>query len=102
MWVVGQLTVDGIYGQQWFMAYVDGEHEVDGCQAAQCAQQTVPSFIPFFDQLIFGEMLSLRAELRLPVPSRLFSVFCQEIGPPADHIAAEVVDDDGDAVGFLA
>ena len=97
--VVGQLAIDSIDGQQWFVAYVDGTQQVVCGQAAQGAQQAVPSLIPLFDQLVAGRMFSLQAEFGLSVPVRFFSVFRQEIGPSADHIATEVPDNDGDAIG---
>ena len=77
--VVGQLAIDSIDGQQWFVAYVDGTQQVVCGQAAQGAQQAVPSLIPLFDQLVAGRMFSLQAEFGLSVPVRFFSVFLRKL-----------------------
>ena len=97
MGVMGQLPIDRIDGKQGLVADIDGTHQIVFREAAEGSEEAVPALFPLLYQLLAAVMF-LQGEFSLAIAPWFFSIFGEKIRPSADHIAAEVFYNDGDAV----
>jgi hypothetical protein len=96
--VVDELAVDGVHDGVGLAADEDGPAEVLRLQRVEGGEEALPAVLPPLHELRPGRA-GRGLELAVAVAVGLLAVGREEIRPARAHVAGDVLDEDGHAVG---
>src|SRR5579863_2723593 len=97
--IVGNLPVDGLQDRVRLGANGDGAHYVFGLEGVDGGEDTRPAFIPPLYDVGAGGC-GLDFEFAIAKAVWLFAVGGKEVGEAGAHVAGQMLDENGDGVGF--
>ena len=98
--VVSDLAIDGLEDGVRFAADGDGAGEIGVGERGESGEEDFPAGFPKGEE--FGAGRGRGFEFGVAIAGGLFTVGGEEVGPTGAHVAGEMLDDDGDGIGFGA